>query len=101
MFEGDPGDGANEPRSRVIPLIDMIHRLMHLWVEGDVNKVDDYVDRRGLRRSDVFRQLLQALIELSTEGGEERRVLEAVSNHLHARGQAPESLLDDLTDGGE
>ncbi len=101
LFDGGPGDGTNEPRSRVIPLIDMIHRLMHLWVEGDVNKVNDYVDRQGLRRSEVFRQLLQALIELSTEGGEERRIVEAVSNHLHARGQAPESLLDDLTDAGE
>jgi adenine-specific DNA methylase len=101
LFAGGPGDGADELRSRVIPLVDMVHRLMHLWVEGDVNKVNDYVDRQGLRRSDVFRQLLQALIELSTEGGEERRVMEAVSNHLHARGQAPESLLDDLTDAGE
>jgi adenine-specific DNA methylase len=96
LFESGPGDSTTQTRSRVVPLIDMIHHLMHLWVEGDVTKVNDYVDSQGLRRSEVFRQLLQALIELSTEGGEERRVLEAVSNHLHARGQTPESLLDDL-----
>ncbi len=101
LFDGGFGDANSQARSRVIPLIDMIHHLMHLWVEGDVTRVNDYVDSQGLRRSEVFRQLLQALIELSTEGGEERRVLEAVSNHLHARGQAPESLLDDLTDAGE
>ncbi|MDO8836054.1 MAG: DUF1156 domain-containing protein [Vicinamibacterales bacterium] len=101
LFDGGPGDSPDELRPRVIPLVDMVHRLMHLWAEGDVNRVNDYVERQGLRRSDVFRHLLQALIELSTEGGEERRIMEAVSNHLHARGQAPESLLDDLTDAGE
>jgi len=101
LFDGGPGDGAQESPSRVVPLIDMVHRLMHLWVEGDVNRVNAYVERQGLRQSEVFRQLLQALIELSGQGSDERRVLEAVSNHLHARGQAPESLLDKLPEPGE
>jgi hypothetical protein len=101
LFDGGPGNGAQESRSRVVPLIDMVHKLMHLWIEGDVNKVNAYVERQGLRRSEVFRQLLQALIELSGQGSDERRVLEAVSNHLHARGQAPESLLDKLPEPGE
>ncbi|MCX6538612.1 MAG: DUF1156 domain-containing protein [Acidobacteria bacterium] len=99
LFDSGPGPTANEStRPRVVPLIDMVHHLMHVWVEGDVTKVNEYVDRQGLRRSEVFRQVLQALVELSTDGGEERRVLEAVSNHLQARGQAPESLLDRLGD---
>jgi hypothetical protein len=95
LFDSGPGDTANETvRPRAVPLIDMVHKLMHLWVEGDVVKVNEYVDRQGLRRSEVFRQVLQALIELSTEGREERSVLERISNHLQARGQTAESLLD-------
>ena len=47
------------------PLIDQVHRLMHLWKTGDVAKVDDYLDARGLRKNALFLHLLQALIELS------------------------------------
>jgi hypothetical protein len=92
----DEGDKHADPlpRSRVVPLIDMVHHVMHLWVDGDVNLVNQYVDDQGLRRSEVFRQLLQALIELSETASEERSVLERISNHLQARGVAPESLLD-------
>lgn len=81
------------------PLIDQVHRLMHLWKAGDVIKVDDYLDARGLKRNALFHQLLQALIELAGEGTEERAVLESVSNHLVARGgstkQIQPSLLHD------
>ena len=45
---------------------------MHLWRAGDVVKVDDYLDVRGLRRNKLFQQLLQALIELAAAGSEER-----------------------------
>jgi adenine-specific DNA methylase len=74
---------------RPAPLIDQIHRLMHLWKTGDVAKVDDYLDARGLRKHALFLQLLQALIELAGEGTEERVILENISNHLAARGVAP------------
>src|SRR5262249_34185653 len=77
------------PRQRMIPLIDMVHRLMHLWADGDVSAVNEYIDLRGLRRSEPFRQVLQAVIELSPEGSEERSVAERVMNHLRARGDAP------------
>ena len=63
-----------------IPLIDQVHRLMHLWKGGDVSKVNEYLDLRGLRRNQLFHQLLQALIELSS--GEERSLLESISNHI-------------------
>jgi putative DNA methylase len=79
---------------RVIPLIDSIHRLMHLWVEGDVVKVNEYLDDRGLRRSETFRQVLQALIELAGKASEERAVLESLSNHVRALGERTDSLLD-------
>jgi hypothetical protein len=77
------------PRQRMIPLIDMVHRLMQLWSDGDVAAVNEYIDLRGLRRSEPFRQVLQAVIELSPEGSEERSVAERVMNHLRARGDAP------------
>lgn len=81
---------------RVIPLIDSIHRLMHLWVAGDVVKVNEYLDDRGLRRSETFRQLLQAIIELAGQGTEERAVLESLSNHVRALGERADSLLDEV-----
>jgi adenine-specific DNA methylase len=71
---------------KMMPLIDQVHRLMHLWKAGDQVKVDQYLEDRGLRRSELFKQLLQALIELSPEGSEERSVLESISNHVQARG---------------
>jgi hypothetical protein len=72
------------------PMIDQIHRLMHLWKSGDVIKVDEYLDFRALRRNSVFGQLIQALIELSPTGSEERAILESLSNHVAARGVAYE-----------
>jgi hypothetical protein len=78
-----------DAEGRPAPLIDQVHRLMHLWKAGDVAKVDDYLDARGLRKNALFLQLLQALIELAGEGTEERVVLENISNHLAARGVAP------------
>jgi hypothetical protein len=73
------------------PLIDQVHRLMHLWKAGDVAKVDDYLDSRGLRKNALFLHLLQALIELSRrdEQRDEVVILENLSNHLQARGVAP------------
>ena len=73
------------------PLIDQVHRLMHLWKTGDVAKVDDYLDSRGLRKNALFLHLLQALIELSRrdEQRDELVILENLSNHLQARGVAP------------
>ncbi|MGA7500915.1 MAG: DUF1156 domain-containing protein [Isosphaeraceae bacterium] len=73
------------------PLIDQVHRLMHLWKTGDVAKVDDYLDSRGLRKNALFLHLLQALIELARrdEQRDETVILENLSNHLQARGVAP------------
>lgn len=77
--------GYDAPGGRPVPLIDQAHRLMHLWREGDVVKVDEYIDGRGLRESGIFHQVLQALIELAPAGDEERSLLESISNHLGGR----------------
>jgi len=79
------GMGYEAAGGRPIPLIDQVHRLMRLWKAGDVAKVDDYLDDKGLRRNTLFQQLLQALIELSATGSDERALLESISNHIAAR----------------
>ena len=77
--------GIDTPGGRPVPLIDQVHKLMHLWRAGDQVKVDDYLATRGLQRNALFNQILQALIELAEAGSEERAILEAVSNHVAAR----------------
>jgi hypothetical protein len=85
---------ASANGSSAVPIVDMVHHLMHLWVDGDVHKVNGYIDERGVRPSETFRHVLQALIELAEEGSDERSVLERISNHLQARGQAPATLRE-------
>jgi len=59
---------------------------MHLWKAGDFHKVDEYLDDNALRRNELFRRLLQSLIELSPHGSDERSMLESLSNHIGAKG---------------
>jgi putative DNA methylase len=74
--------GYESVGGREIPLIDRVHRLMHLWRDGDVRKVDDYLDEYALRQNELFGRLIQSLIELSEPASEERSLLESLSNHL-------------------
>ena len=82
--------GYEAPGGKPIPLIDRVHRLMHLWKAGDLHKVDEYLDSNGLRRQELFKRLLQSLIELSPHASEERSLLESISNHIQARGAVTE-----------
>ncbi|MFH1739556.1 MAG: hypothetical protein ABIH23_11160, partial [bacterium] len=82
--------GYEAPGGKPIPLIDRIHRLLHLWKAGDLHKVDEYLDTNGLRRQELFRRLLQSRIEQSPHGSEERSLLESISNHVQARGAVKE-----------
>jgi len=77
--------GFESVGGREIPLIDRVHRLMHLWKDGDVRKVDDYLDEYALRQNELFKRLIQSLIELSEQASEERSLLESLSNHLGAK----------------
>lgn len=81
--------GYEAPGGQSVPLIDRVHRLMHLWKAGDVGKVDDYLDDNGLRRHELFKRLVQSLIELSPTGSDERKLLESLSNHIQAKGATP------------
>jgi adenine-specific DNA methylase len=78
--------GYEAPSDRPVPLIDRVHRLMHLWRAGDLHKVDEYLDGNGLRRQELFKRLVQSLIELSPHGSEERSLLESLSNHIGGKG---------------
>jgi adenine-specific DNA methylase len=83
--------GLEAPEGKAVPLIDRIHRVMHLWKEGDLQKVDEFLDQHALRRSELFKRVVQSLIELSPPGssgssGNERSLLESISNHIGAKG---------------
>ena len=62
---------------REVPLIDRVHRLMHLWRDGDVRKVDDYLDDYALRRHELFVRVIQSLIELSDKAVKSARYWKA------------------------
>ncbi len=78
--------GYKAPGNGTVPMVDQVHRLMHLWRAGDVREVDAYVEERGLGRNELFHRFLQALIELAPAGSQERSLLESISNHLKAGG---------------
>lgn len=87
--------GVETASGRAIPLIDQVHKLMQLWVAGDVVKVNDYLDTRALRRSQVFAQLIQALIEKSRADGcaDECSILERLQNYLRSVGSTAQVPL--------
>ena len=92
--------GLEGQGGRAAPLIDQVHKLMHLWRAGDQVKVNDYLDTRGLPRNRLFNRILQALIELADEGSEERSLLESVSNHVAGRGGVQARRQRQLQFGG-
>ena len=64
-----------------LPVIDMIHRIMNLWKEGDQTLISTYLTEHGLRENDLFKSVVQALIEMNPQGSEERSRLEAIINY--------------------
>ncbi len=78
--------GYEAPQAKAVPLIDRIHRVMHLWKDGDVQKVDEFLDQHALRRNELFKRVLQSLIELSSNN--ERSLLERISSHIGVKGAA-------------
>ena len=69
------GEGATS-------LIDSLHATMRLWRKGDPVRVDEFLDARGLRRSEVFASVVQAVLEMAASGSAERSTLEKIQNHL-------------------
>ncbi len=90
--------GLDTDPGHPVPLIDRVHKLMQLWKAGELAEVEDYIDAQALRKQELFRRFIQALIELALPASEERSILESLSNHLSARGsitgRAGELALD-------
>ena len=70
------------------PLIDCVHRLMHLWRAGERSAVDAWLETRGLWHHELFARVVQAVIELAKEDSEERTTLESIQNHVRTQGGA-------------
>lgn len=88
--------GEETARGQPPPLIDQVHKLLHLWESGDRNKVDGYIDHRGLRHNPIFAQLVQALIERSRREGQndECSLLERLANYIRRLGDSAQSVME-------
>ena len=93
----DLAAGWEGRKSWWIPKADRIHRLLHLWAAGDVQKVDAYLDDNALRQNELFRRVLQAIIELLEKGSEERALLESISNHVQGKGAVAKNAQSRLS----
>ena len=75
-------DPLGQPHiSGVLPMIDMIHRIMNLWDAGDTAKINSYLTEHGLRENPLFRSVVQALIEMSPHDSNDRSLLEAIISY--------------------
>ena len=83
-----------------LPVIDMLHRIMNLWKAGDQNLISTYLTEHGLRENNLFKSVVQALIEMSPQGSDERSLLETIINYtpnLSAEGTEGQLTFRELT----
>ena len=59
---------------------------MRLWKTGEQSRVDAYLEAQGLWRNELYRQVVQAILELAKPGTDERATLEYIQNHLATHG---------------
>ena len=72
-------DDLGEPHpSGGLPMIDIIHRLIHLWSAGDLSALKDYANSKGIGQNDLFWAVAQAVLEMAPTKSRERALLEAV-----------------------
>lgn len=72
-------------------VIDALRRAVRLRTAGDAGTLREYLDRDGLRQSELFRTVARAVLEMSDPKARERTLLEAII--AWGRGeQAVESL---------
>ena len=75
-------DRVGQPHtSGGLPMIDMLHRIMNLWKAGDKTLISIYLTEHGLRENNLFKSVVQALIEISPQSSDERSLLEAIINY--------------------
>ena len=80
---GDEHLGENRG-NQLAPLIDKLHRLMHLLRQYRGNDVQSAYDAWGLQGDPAFPRLLQAIRELALEShqAEEQRLVESLASQL-------------------
>jgi len=71
-------DLGNPHPGGLLPLVDVLHRLMWLWAGGETAKFRTYVEDRGLARHDLFWAVAQAVLEMAAPRSKERTLLEAL-----------------------
>ena len=71
--------GSPHP-SGELPMIDKIHRVMNLWAQGDRAVLDAYLHEQGLGENELFKAVVQALIETSQDA-KERSLLETLMGY--------------------
>ena len=64
-----------------IPMIDIIHRTMKLWNDGEKAHINAYFHEHGLQENVLFKAVVQALIETNSHGSSERSLLETLINY--------------------
>ena len=75
-------DRVGQPHtSGGLPMIDMLHRIMSLWKTGDTTQISTYLTEHGLRENDLFKSVVQTLIEMNPQGSDERSFLEAIISY--------------------
>ena len=75
-------DRVGQPHaSGGLPMIDMLHKIMNLWKAGDRMPISTYITEHGLRENKLFRSVVQALVEMSPQGSDERALLETIINY--------------------
>ena len=67
--------------SGALPIIDMIHRIMNLWEAGESTQINAYVAAHGLHENNLFKSVIQALIEMSSQGSTEKSLLGTLINY--------------------
>ena len=63
-----------------LPMIDKIHRVMNLWEQGDRALLDAYFHEQGLGENELFKAVVQAVIETSQDA-KERSLLETLMGY--------------------
>lgn len=71
--------GSPHP-SGELPMIDKIHRVMNLWAQGNRAVLDAYLHEQGLGENELFKAVVQALIETSQDA-KERSLLETLMGY--------------------
>jgi adenine-specific DNA methylase len=79
---GEAGrDGA------VPPVIDVLHRAVLIWQEGDRRALAEYLSQHALGREDEVHAVAQALVNVLPQGDRERQLLE---NYLQGSSDLPD-----------